>query len=44
MAGKFDLKKTDSGKFMFNLLAGNNQVILTSELYDSKSAAENGIA
>ena len=44
MSGKFDLKKTDSGKFMFNLLAGNNQVILTSELYDSKSAAENGIA
>jgi uncharacterized protein YegP (UPF0339 family) len=44
MSGKFDLKKTDSGKFMFNLLAGNNQVILTSELYDSKSAAQNGIA
>ena len=44
MAGKFDLKRTDSGKFMFNLLAGNNQVILTSELYDSKSAAQKGIA
>jgi uncharacterized protein YegP (UPF0339 family) len=44
MAGKFDLKKSPSGKFMFNLLAGNNQVILTSELYESKSAAENGIA
>jgi uncharacterized protein YegP (UPF0339 family) len=29
---------------MFNLLAGNSQNILTSELYESKSAAENGIA
>ncbi|MCP5205244.1 MAG: YegP family protein [Pseudomonadales bacterium] len=43
MAGKFDLKKSPSGKFMFNLKAGNNQVILTSELYESKSAAQNGI-
>ena len=44
MAGKFDLKKSPSGKFMFNLLAGNNQVILTSQLYESKGAAEKGIA
>ena len=43
MAGKFDLKKSASGKFMFNLKAGNGQVILTSELYESKAAAENGI-
>ncbi len=43
MAGKFDLKKSPSGKFMFNLKSGNGQVILTSELYESKSAAENGI-
>lgn len=44
MAGKFDLKKSPSGKYMFNLKAGNNQIILTSELYDSKAAAQNGIA
>ncbi len=44
MAGKFELKISPSGKFMFNLKAGNGEVILTSELYDSKSAAENGIA
>jgi hypothetical protein len=44
MAAKFDLKKGPSGKHMFNLKAGNGQVILTSELYDSKQAAENGIA
>lgn len=42
MAGKFDLKKTPSGKFMFNLKAANNRVILTSELYDTKPAALNG--
>ena len=44
MAGKFDLKKSPSGKFMFNLLAANSQVILTSQLYGSKGAAEKGIA
>jgi len=43
MAAKFDLKKSPSGKYMFNLKAGNNQIILTSELYDSKAAAQNGI-
>ena len=43
MAGKYDLKKSPSGKFMFNLKASNGQVILTSELYNSKKSAENGI-
>ena len=43
MAGKFDLKKSPSGKFMFNLKAGNGQIILTSELYETKASAENGI-
>ncbi|MEP5324834.1 YegP family protein, partial [Marinobacter alexandrii] len=43
MAASFDLKVTPSGKFMFNLKAGNGQIILTSELYESKGAAENGI-
>jgi hypothetical protein len=44
MTGKYDLKKSPSGKYMFNLKAGNSQIILTSELYESKSAAENAIA
>jgi uncharacterized protein YegP (UPF0339 family) len=44
MAGKFDLKKTTSNQFMFNLKAANGQVILTSELYETKASAENGIA
>ena len=43
MAGKFVLKKGSSGKFHFNLVAGNGQVIATSEAYESKSAAMNGI-
>jgi len=43
MAGKFVLKKGSSGKFHFNLQAGNGQVIATSETYESKSAALNGI-
>lgn len=43
MAGKYDLKRAPSGKFMFNLKAGNGQIILTSQLYESKAAAENGI-
>lgn len=43
MAGTFDLKKTDKGKYMFNLKSGNGQVILTSQLYESRSSALNGI-
>jgi uncharacterized protein YegP (UPF0339 family) len=43
MAGKFELKKSDSGKFMFNLKAGNGKVILTSQLYRGKAAALSGI-
>jgi uncharacterized protein YegP (UPF0339 family) len=44
MAANFDLKKSPSGKFMFSLKAGNNQIILTSQMYDGKASAENGIA
>ena len=32
-----------NGKWNFNLLAGNNEPILHSEIYESKKAAENGI-
>ena len=42
--GKYVLKNAAGGQFMFNLLAGNNQVILTSETYTSKAAARTGIA
>jgi uncharacterized protein YegP (UPF0339 family) len=43
MAAKFDLKKAASGQFHFNLKAGNGEIIATSEMYESKSAALNGI-
>jgi uncharacterized protein len=44
MAGKFELKKSTSGQFMFNLKAANGQGILTSELYREKGTAQDGIA
>lgn len=43
MAAKFQLKKAKNGQFYFNLLATNGQIILTSEMYTSKSSANNGI-
>ncbi|HEX4064183.1 MAG TPA: YegP family protein [Streptosporangiaceae bacterium] len=43
MAGKFVLKKGQSGKFHFNLVASNGQVIATSETYNSKESAKDGI-
>lgn len=43
MTGKFVLKKNAHGNYHFNLLATNGQVIATSETYNSKAAALNGI-
>ncbi|MFZ3207148.1 MAG: YegP family protein [Pseudomonas sp.] len=43
MASKFHLKTAKDGQFHFNLLAGNGEIILTSELYKSKPSALNGI-
>jgi uncharacterized protein YegP (UPF0339 family) len=43
MAGKFELKKGTSGKFSFNLKAGNGQVIFTSQSYADKRSASAGI-
>lgn len=42
--GRYERKETRSGQHMFNLKAGNGQVIGTSETYTSASARENGIA
>ena len=44
MAGRFELKKAKNGEYFFNLLAGNGQGILKSEMYSSRAAAMNGIA
>ncbi len=43
MAGKFEVKTAKSGQTHFNLLAGNGQIILQSEMYESKASAMNGI-
>ena len=42
MAGKFVLKKGSSGKYHFNLVAGNGQVIATSETHERKQSACTG--
>lgn len=44
MAGYYQLKKGSSGKYSFNLVAANHEVILMSESYAAKSGAEGGIA
>lgn len=43
MSGKFEVTQASNGKFMFNLKADNGQVILTSQLYEAKSSATQGI-
>ena len=43
MAGKFELKKSKNDKFYFSLLAGHGQTILSSEMYEAKASAVNGI-
>jgi uncharacterized protein YegP (UPF0339 family) len=41
---KFDKKESSNGKPYFNLKASNGQIIGTSEMYESTSARDNGIA
>jgi uncharacterized protein YegP (UPF0339 family) len=43
MNGYYELKSTSAGKWMFNLKAGNHQVILTSQSYDAGQGAMDGI-
>lgn len=43
MAGYYVLKPSGS-QFMFNLKAENHETILTSERYEAKAGAQNGIA
>jgi uncharacterized protein len=44
MPAKFVLKKAKNSQFFFNLLAGNGEIVLTSEMYKAKPSARNGIA
>lgn len=41
--GKFVIKPAKSGGYVFNLKAGNGEVIATSEVYNSLDACKNGI-
>jgi uncharacterized protein YegP (UPF0339 family) len=43
VAGKFELYRDAGGKFRFRLKAGNGEIIASSEAYNSKAAAQNGI-
>jgi uncharacterized protein YegP (UPF0339 family) len=43
MPGKFEIKKDKAGKFRFNLVAANGEIIASSEAYESKEACQNGI-
>lgn len=44
MAGWYELSKSKDGQFRFVLKAGNAETILASELYKTRSSADNGIA
>ncbi|MCP1446047.1 uncharacterized protein YegP (UPF0339 family) [Pseudomonas sp. GGS8] len=44
MAGWYELSKSTDGQFHFVLKASNAEIILTSERYTTRSAAESGIA
>jgi|SRR5581483_5427080 uncharacterized protein len=44
MKASFEIKKSANGGFIFNLKAANDQVILTSQTYQTKENAEDGIA
>ena len=39
----FETKVAKNGKFHFNLLSGNKQIIGSSQMYASKASMENGI-
>lgn len=41
--GKFVKKTAKNGEFYFGLKAGNGELILSSEMYSSKAARDNGI-
>lgn len=41
--GKFVTKTGKDGQYYFNLVAGNGQIILSSEGYTTSTARENGI-
>lgn len=43
MAAKFVIEKGGGGKYRFNLKAGNGEIILSSETYETKPGALGGV-
>jgi uncharacterized protein YegP (UPF0339 family) len=43
MPTSFEIKRAKNKQFYFNLKAANGEIILTSEMYKSRSGAKNGI-
>jgi uncharacterized protein YegP (UPF0339 family) len=43
MPAKFELTKDATGRFRFSLKAANGEIIATSEAYETKPSALNGI-
>ncbi len=43
MPARYELRKSADGQYYFNLIAANDETILTSERYKTKAGAENGI-
>lgn len=41
--GKFIISRRSNGEYQFHLVAGNGQIILSSEGYTTKAGCENGI-
>lgn len=44
MKARFELREATNGRFMFNLKAANQEIVLTSQMYTTKRNAEEGIA
>lgn len=42
MAASFKIQKSSNGKYWFNLVAGNGETILTSQMYEAYASAEKG--
>ena len=42
-SGKFQIKKSKDGRFVFNLYASNSVIVATSQVYSSSTSAMNGI-
>lgn len=44
MGERFEIRRSTDGQFYFVLIAPNNEVIATSEMYKNKDGCKNGIA